>query len=420
MFHELSRRLPRVVEPSLILAIVGIAAFNFVVHQPAMRETLVAEYTTHHAVEYVIVALFIWGLSDLVFKLLGLRKEAAAMRLEWLPPRQGVEPVENAQVLLEEVEAHPAWALQSRIGKRLSEALDFVVEKGSAEGHQEYLQYLAEQDDNTTYANYSLMRFAAGVSPVLGLVGTVVHFGSALSGIDLSGGASVLQSVVGEMGTAFKTTTVALAAAITMMFAMFACERKEHRLIRAIDRLVERELRNRFEVQDPNVTPFLHGVRKAHEAALAEFTATLHGMVGAWGETLEGLFARFDRRQEEESKAWQDALDSLNQRHESHDATRESHLEKSLSILDARQERHLSELHALLARTAGIRDDFAAFTASLQNIETGEGKLIELENRLAENLRVLHQTQQIDQALHGLTAAIHLLTARHRSGAAAA
>ncbi len=32
---------------------------------------------------------------------------------------------------------------------------------------------------------------------------------------------------------------------------------------------------------------------------------------------------------------------------------------------------------------------------------------------LADNLRVLRETQQIDEALHGLTAAIHLMTARH-------
>ncbi len=31
---------------------------------------------------------------------------------------------------------------------------------------------------------------------------------------------------------------------------------------------------------------------------------------------------------------------------------------------------------------------------------------------LSDNLRVLRETQQIDEALHGLTAAIHLMTAR--------
>jgi biopolymer transport protein ExbB/TolQ len=414
MFHEITKRLPRAFDPPFILAVLGTAAFNFVMHQPAMRDSMVASYTTRHAVEYVIVALFFWGLSDLLFKLVGFRKEARAQKIDWLPPRQGVEPVENAETLLEEVEGQPQWAQECRVGKRVTQALGYVVEKNSAEGHHEYLQQLAEQDAETTYTNYSLMRFAAGVSPVLGLIGTVVHFGTALSGIKLDQGNAVLEVVVGEMGTAFKTTTIALAAAITMMFAMFACERKEHKLIEAINRLVDRALRNRFEVRDASVTPFLKSIRSAHEDALGEIVHTLQGLVGTWTETLEAVFARFDRRQEQEAKAWQGALDVLATRHQAYDAGREDHLEQSLSIIDARQQRHLDELHGLLERTAAIRDDFAAFTQSLQNLETGDGKLLELQARLTDNLRVLNQTQQIDQALHGLTAAIHLLTARHR------
>lgn len=421
MLHELKKRLPKAIDPSLLLAIFGTAAFNIVMHQPSMRDTMLAHYTTEHAVEYVIVALFIWGISDWLVKLLGFPKEYLALRLDWIPARRGVEPVDHAATLLEDVEGQPHWALKTRVGRRLSQALSYITEKNSAEGHQEYLQYLAEQDADTAYSNYTLMRFAAGVAPVLGLVGTVVHFGTALSGISFTKMTEQLQLVVSEMGTAFNTTTVALAAAITMMFAMFVCERIEHRLIRSIDRLVDRELRNRFEVRDASVTPFLRSIRAAHEQALGEFTAGLQGLAETWRETLESVFERFDKRQQQEAGAWQAALETLASRHQAYDAAREDHLEQSLSVLDSRQQRHLDELHTLLERTASIRDDFASFTRSLQNIESGEGKLIELESRLAENLRVLHQTQQIDQALHGLTAAIHLLTARHRaSGAAAA
>ena len=50
---------------------------------------------------------------------------------------------------------------------------------------------------------------------------------------------------------------------------------------------------------------------------------------------------------------------------------------------------------------------------SLETIACGEGKLAETQAVLADNLRVLRETQQIDEALHGLTAAIHLMTARH-------
>ena len=65
-----------------------------------------------------------------------------------------------------------------------------------------------------------------------------------------------------------------------------------------------------------------------------------------------------------------------------------------------------------MERAVSVRDDFAAFTKTLDQIARGEGKLVELQETLAENLHAIHETQQIDKALHGLTAAIHLLTAR--------
>jgi hypothetical protein len=41
--------------------------------------------------------------------------------------------------------------------------------------------------------------------------------------------------------------------------------------------------------------------------------------------------------------------------------------------------------------------------------------MIQLQAHLADNLRLLRETQQIDSVLHELTAAIHLLTARAQS-----
>src|SRR5262249_55316933 len=154
-------------------------------------------------------------------------REMLSLRYDWLPARVAREPVATAARLLEHLRARPRWLQKSRVGKRLAQALGYVTESGSADEYREYLQYLADQDGERTYSNYTLMRFLVAVTPVLGLVGTVVHFGTALSGISFDEMADRLPVVVGEMGTAFNTTTVALAAAITMMFSMFLCERTE-------------------------------------------------------------------------------------------------------------------------------------------------------------------------------------------------
>jgi hypothetical protein len=199
-----------------------------------------------------------------------------------------------------------------------------------------------------------------------------------------------------------------------MMFSLFICERLERGIDHSIDRFVERELLNRFEAKDPNIMPFLAAVQSANEAALQAIGGTLQRQIEVWTQTLDVLFQRFDERQQVEARGWESALDVLQQRQEAFDAGREERLRQMLSLVDARQDKHMAQIQALLERVVSIKDDFAGLTSALHEFASGEGKLVELQGTLADNLRVLRETQQIEDALHGLTGAIHLLTARHR------
>jgi biopolymer transport protein ExbB/TolQ len=400
-------------DPSFILAAIATAAFYYAVSLPSMRGTLLHHYTTEHAVEYVIVAIFIWGIIDILLKLLSFPREIVALRQTWLPSRQGREPMSQAQVLLDEVRARPRWLVDSRVGRRLVGALEYVTDRCSARDYREHLRYLSEQDEDNSHAAYVLIRFVIGVTPVLGFLGTVIHFGTALSGISFNEMSEKLPTVVGEMGTAFNTTSVALIAAMTMMFSLFVCQRIERSMLQAIDRLVDRELLRRFEFKDPSITPFLSAVQAANDEALATINATLQRQIEVWMAALDSVFQRFDDRQQHELGHWQQVLETLEQRHEAHDVTLHEQLRESIALVDARHDNQFVQLQALLERAVGARDDFTAFLKTLDEITRGEGRLIELQESLSDNLRVLHETQQIDKALHGLTAAIHLLTARH-------
>jgi biopolymer transport protein ExbB/TolQ/plasmid maintenance system killer protein len=415
MAQRRTRTFLRAVDPSFFLAAILTVAFYGIVQRPSMHDTLLYHYTTEHAVEYVIVALFIWGIVDVILKLASFPRELLALRQDWLPARSTRERADGAKILLEQLATRPGWLQRSRVGKRLAQALGYVNERGSANEFREYLEFLAEQDDEATYSSYTLLRFTAAVTPVLGLVGTVVHFGTALSGISFDEMAERLQVVVSEMGTAFNTTTIALAAAITMMFSLFVCERIERGIVRSIDRLTERELLHRFELSDPNVAPFLHSIRASHEEALRAIGNTLQRVIGAWTQTLEALFQRFDARQQHELRGWEKTLEVLQERHKAYDSSLEERLRRTLEVIDSRQDKHEAQIRAMLERVVTLKDDLANFVAAMHNIAGGAGKLIDIETALSENLRVLHQTQQIDEALHGLTAAIHLLTARQRA-----
>src|SRR5580658_6799706 len=407
---------PNHADPSFILAAVATAAFYVVIFLPSMRGTLLYHYTTEHAVEYVIVAVFIWGIIDIALKLLSFPREILSLRQEWLPPRQGREPMAHAHALLEEVRARPRWLLESRVGRRLVGALEYVTDKCSAKDFREHLRYLSEQDEDNSHSAYVLIRFVIGVTPVLGFLGTVVHFGTALSGISFDEMTEKLPTVVGEMGTAFNTTSVALVAAMTMMFSLFLCQRIERNIMHSIDRLVDRELLKRFEFKDPSITPFLTAVQSANEEALAAINSTLARQIEVWVAALDSVFERFDQRQGKEVQNWQHALEVIEERHQAYDANREEQLHQMLTLGESRQQAQFAEIQLLVERAVSFRVDFAAFTKTLDHIARGEGKLVELQETLAENLRAIHETQQIDKALHGLTAAIHLMTARQYQG----
>ena len=272
---------------SLILGAASTVIFYAIVLRPSMHHTLIQRYTTEHPVDYVIVAMFLWGIADIVLKTFAFPRESFALREEWLPPRNGREPVAHAHEMLKAIQAKPLWLTESKIGQRIAQALGYVIENGSAEDYREHLNYLSSRGEDTTHARYSLVRFIIAISPVLGFLGTVVHFGTALSGISFDEMADRLPVVVSEMGEAFNTTTVALATAMTMMFALFVCERIEHSFDGFIDRFIERELLNRFEVKHANLTPFLSMVQAANDDALHIMAATFDRQVAVWTQSME-------------------------------------------------------------------------------------------------------------------------------------
>ncbi len=237
----------KVIDLPFLMGLVATVVFYCFVLQESMHGTLLYRYTAEHTIEYVVVLLFMWGLSDIILKCLAMPRELLALKNEWLPPRRGREPLAAAPALLKLVQDRPHWQVQSKVGRRLTEALEYVIETEAVAEYRDHLQYLADQEEDQTQSNYTLLRFVIGITPVIGLLGTVVHFGTALSGISFDEMMSRLAFVVGEIGQAFNTTTVALGTSMLMMFLLFLVERVDTRILRSIHRLTERELANRFE-----------------------------------------------------------------------------------------------------------------------------------------------------------------------------
>jgi len=398
--------------PLLAGAALTVGFYLFVQHE-SMKGSLLQRYTTEHTVEYVIVAFFFWGLADAFFRVLTFPRESLALRHEWLPKRVGPEPITRAGVLLATIEKQPEWLRQSRIGQRLAQALAHLQEKGSADEFAEYLHHLSDQDHEKTTSNYGLLRFICWVTPMFGFLGTVVHFGTALSGQSAGEIGDKLPHVVAEMGTAFNTTTVALTAATTMMFCLFVCERIEQGIVLMIDQRTERELLNRFEVADAALTPFLAALHASGRATLESIDAGLQRQLEGWTGVLQSFQKHIEISQQRQAQIWTEALERIEQRFEANDAQREQRLARVLETFESQRGDHVERMSETTRQLTAARQDMSQLVSEWAAIARGQGELVGVQNTLAENLRLLHESQQIDQALHGLTAAIHLMTARN-------
>ena len=97
---------------------------------------------TEHAVEHAIVALFIWGIVDIVWKFLSFPREIRSSRYYRLPPRQGRESTASAAHLLQLIAQKPALMRGSKAGNACPRP-ECDRCKGARYEDGEYLLYLA-------------------------------------------------------------------------------------------------------------------------------------------------------------------------------------------------------------------------------------------------------------------------------------
>lgn len=358
--------------------------------QPMFADSLLARYTTQHLVEYAVVSFFIWGMTDVVFHICSFPRELAALRAEWLPRRKDREPVGRAAVYLQWLEQQPASVRKSRLGRRYGQVLAELEAKGSTNDLEDYLRHLSDMDYEQTQANYALLRFQCWVMPMFGFLGTVIHFGTALSGHTAGTIGDHLAVVMSEMGTAFNTTTAALVGATSMMFAVFICERIEKGIVSSVDDRVERDLGHRFERTDADIAPFLDALQISNDQTIG----ALRSAAGS------------------QAQLWMQALERLEERFAAYDQEREQRFVRILETFQEAHARQREQLEPAARQIAGCQAELSRLVGGLSEALSTRGELLSLQNQLAENLRLLRETQQIDQALHGLTGAIHLLTAR--------
>lgn len=398
---------------TFLLTVLATVGFYAVLLTTPLRHSVIAKYTAEHATEYAITFLFLWWMIDLVSIAWTLRAERRALGRAWLPIRRGPESPEGAEKLLASMESGGRGLTGTMLFRRLRQALGFVVERRSAEGLDDYLRVLADKDADEVHARYSLARFVVGTSPILGFLGTVVHYGVALNGLDGTDLVERLPAVTASMGTAFDTTASALTVTMVAVLTMFAAERAHQTILRAVDERAEAALGGRFVIPDPRLTPFLDAVREAHESSLRVMHELLARQEKFWTTGLRALEQHADERNRLLAEQWSAALRAHHDQFAAAEAGREGRIAKVFATLDAEGRRSEDRLGAISDRIGSLQKSLVQVTERLAAIFAAQGPLSALQVQLVDNLRALEQTQKLDEAVQGLAAAIHLLTARN-------
>ena len=374
------------------------AAFLALVHYGPLRGTPLERYLKH-GVECVEVVMFCLAAGALAAKLRGHLREDTALRAEVLPPWDGRPvPVAEASRLLGALSRLPARLQGTVLVSRVASALDFLARRGSAADLDDQMRDLADADRDALEGSYALIRFITWAIPILGFLGTVLGITGAIAGVTPERLEQDLNSVTDGLALAFDSTALALGLTMLTMFLTYLVERLEEGVLESVDRYAARHLAHRFERTGAEANQVLQAVRES-TVVLHEATRELvRGQAEVWAKAL----AEGDRRRAEAEARHQERFAAALEAALS--GTLRGHAEAAAAL-----EGRLSAAVAALARTAeGVNNQAAA----LAKLHEGEAQLARLQESLARNLEALTATGTLEEAVHSLTAAAHLLTAR--------
>lgn len=377
-----------------------------------LEATPLARYAEHPA-ECVLVVIFGCALGAFVGKLLGLLTERAATSQARLPAWDGkTVPVVNAEKMLAQYKTLPGRVQASYLGTRIAAVLAFLTARKSANELDDQLRCLADTDAMNLDASYSLTRFISWAMPILGFLGTVLGITAAISGVDPSKLEQNIGQVTGGLAEAFDTTALALGLTMVVMFFSFVVERAEHRMLGRVDQYVEDELAHRFERTGAVGGELVEVLREQGSSILKTTELLVQRQAAVWAKSLEEANVR---RKETEADFKKQLAAGI-------DAALERTLETQTRRLGELQQQAAAPTHALVEKLGALGKTADALTRQaevLGRLQEGERQLVQLQQLLQQNLASLADAGSFQQAVHSLTAAIHLMTAQMTAHATA-
>jgi biopolymer transport protein ExbB/TolQ len=402
----------------LLLGAASCSVFYVLVYRGPLNLPAMHRYFAAHPVLIIETGMFFIGLAGLslkAFEVLGQYLSLKSVRIEEPPPTG--QKVEDAGRLLDQVQHLSATARQSYLGRRVRDILQAIQRKGSADGMDDDLKYLADLDSARQQDSYGLIRIVIWATPMLGFLGTVIGITQALGDLDPQQLASNIQKamegLLGGLYVAFDTTALALSLSMILMFIQFLLDRIENQAMSLADTRANEMLVGRFQEVGASHDPYLASVERMSGRMLQTAEDLVRSQAEIWEKTIQASNERWCQIVQsaggEIQAAVQGALEKSLQNHA-------AELAKVERDAGERAARRWEQLQTALSDNARImhaqQAEMVKQAEMMAQVVKATGEVVGLEKALNDNLRELSGAGNFEDTVMSLSAAIHLLNAR--------
>ena len=337
-----------------------------------------------------------------------------------------------ARTLREQLERQPGRVRNTYLGRRVGAILDFVESRGTANELDDQIRTLSDNDLSAMEGSYALVRLITWAMPIFGFLGTVLGITAAIQNVSPKALENEgIQGVTAALSTAFDATALGLSAAVVMMFLTYLIERLEEGVLDRVDHFVDIQLTHRFERTGAESGLFVEALRQNTGVLVKATEQLVERQASVWAKSLEKADVIWNetgqQQQEQIAASLSDALDRTLTSHMNMLADMDKKMltrgqeiftgitERSQAMFDG-----LNALAAVLRETGRqhqatmgeLSEKIAGQTQALTKLQEGEVQLLRLQEVIQQNLTTLAGSGAFEQAVHSLTAAIHLLTTR--------
>ncbi|MDR1493819.1 MAG: MotA/TolQ/ExbB proton channel family protein [Planctomycetaceae bacterium] len=399
----------------------GLASFAFyaALNSKIITNALVVRYTANHPTEYAITAMFFVGMASICLRFFDVRQHWSRLRAgNVLEPQSGgkLEPQEAAR-LIEQADDNLRKNGESLHAVRIRTILNNIRHSESADKLDDDLRSLADDDYADAEAEYGFVKLIIWAIPILGFLGTVIGIALAMGHLSPEDLEKSLPNVMGGLTVAFDTTALALTLSMIIYFSQHSLWRDEQKMLNAVSRHVDNELRGRFTgVGTGGNNGQLVAVRMMIEVVLETLQDLIQNQSDIWERAMQASQSQYANLLSEIAAQIKTALiRSIQENAEHHALT----LVKAEQDLIQNSKRQILDMSKSIEQSAASLRDFQQGalrqSETLRDVVNAMGDVAKIENQLNHNLAALAESRYFEETLNSLAAAVHLLSSKQSS-----